>query len=219
MRRGAFMRLGGGAADAEVDFNFNEPAISTGDAMEGASGSASEDWTNNVGRGPGESAEMWPQGIRDVHAGFPRRTLQCSVHPVAIRWSYERHLDSFQRDHPDREAIKCGMRERHRRAASSSIKERLLVRTANLLHTWVSWADEMDNTIIEPDGMLAAGAMLTPGKTIKAGELWAGRPAKFLRKVSPEEVKKNRSMAEHYRKIAEQHDYDARGETATAPYP
>ncbi|UTW53921.1 gamma carbonic anhydrase family protein [Kordiimonas sp. SCSIO 12610] len=77
----------------------------------------------------------------------------------------------------------------------------------------------MDNTVIESDGMLAAGAMLTPGKTIKSGELWAGRPAKFVRGLRPEEIEKNRSMAEHYRRIAEQHKIDAKGETADEPYP
>lgn len=77
----------------------------------------------------------------------------------------------------------------------------------------------MDNATIESDGMLAAGAMLTPGKIVKSRELWVGRPAKFLRLVTEEELEKNRSMAEHYRKIAEQHRYDSVGETSPNPYP
>lgn len=77
----------------------------------------------------------------------------------------------------------------------------------------------MDNAVIEPDGMLAAGAMLTPGKRIKRGELWAGSPAKFLRFVKDSEIEKNRSMAEHYRLLAVQHDKDSRGETAEVVYP
>jgi carbonic anhydrase/acetyltransferase-like protein (isoleucine patch superfamily) len=67
--------------------------------------------------------------------------------------------------------------------------------------------------------MLAAGAMLTPGKIINEAELWAGRPAKFLRMLTDKEIEKNRSMAEHYRKIAEQHKCDAEGRIATNPYP
>ena len=77
----------------------------------------------------------------------------------------------------------------------------------------------MDNVTIEPDGMLAAGAMLTPGKTVGKAELWVGRPAKFLRYLTDEELEKNRSMAEHYRKIAEQHKLDSMGEIADQPYP
>ncbi|WP_020399040.1 gamma carbonic anhydrase family protein [Kordiimonas gwangyangensis] len=77
----------------------------------------------------------------------------------------------------------------------------------------------MDNTVIESDGMLAAGAMLTPGKTVGAGELWAGSPAKFMRKVTDAELEKNRSMAEHYRRLADQHRLDSLGESADKPYP
>ncbi len=77
----------------------------------------------------------------------------------------------------------------------------------------------LDNTVIEENGMLAAGGMLTPGKTIAANELWGGRPAKFMRMLRDDEIAKNRSMALHYRKIAEQHAYDGRGEVNPSPYP
>ncbi len=76
----------------------------------------------------------------------------------------------------------------------------------------------MDNTTIESDGMLAAGAMLTPGKTVKSGEMWAGRPAKFMRDLTDAEITKNRGMAEHYRLLAEQHKRDAEGSVGAA-YP
>jgi len=36
--------------------------------------------------------------------------------------------------------------------------------------------------------MLAGGAMLTPGKTVKGGEMWGGRPAKRMRDLSDEEI-------------------------------
>lgn len=77
----------------------------------------------------------------------------------------------------------------------------------------------MDNAVIEEDGMLAAGAMLTPGKIVGKAELWVGSPARFLRLVTDKELEKNRSMAEHYRKIAEQHRFDANGEISPNPYP
>lgn len=77
----------------------------------------------------------------------------------------------------------------------------------------------MDNAVIESDGMLAAGGMLTPGKRIKRGELWAGSPAKFIRHVKDSELEKNRSMAEHYRLLAVQHDADSRGAIVDPPYP
>jgi carbonic anhydrase/acetyltransferase-like protein (isoleucine patch superfamily) len=63
----------------------------------------------------------------------------------------------------------------------------------------------MDGCVVEPDGMLAAGAMLTPGKRIAARELWAGRPAKLLRMLSDEEVARNRAGAAGYVELARLH--------------
>ena len=42
----------------------------------------------------------------------------------------------------------------------------------------------MNGCVIESDGMLAAGALLTPGKRIGAGQLWGGRPAVFMRDLN-----------------------------------
>lgn len=56
----------------------------------------------------------------------------------------------------------------------------------------------MDGCVIETDGMLAAGAMLTPGKRIARGQLWAGRPATYLRDLKPEEIARNRAGAAGY---------------------
>lgn len=42
----------------------------------------------------------------------------------------------------------------------------------------------MDDCIIEEEAMVAAGALVTPGKIVKSGEVWAGRPAKKLRDVN-----------------------------------
>jgi len=46
----------------------------------------------------------------------------------------------------------------------------------------------LDQAVIETGGVLAAGAVLAPGKRIKAGELWAGTPAKLVRQLSAEEI-------------------------------
>ncbi|HCH56296.1 MAG TPA: gamma carbonic anhydrase family protein [Rhodospirillaceae bacterium] len=46
----------------------------------------------------------------------------------------------------------------------------------------------LDRCTIETHSMLAGGAMLTPGKTVKAGELWGGRPARPMRELSEEEI-------------------------------
>ncbi|PZO91013.1 MAG: gamma carbonic anhydrase family protein [Sphingomonas sanxanigenens] len=63
----------------------------------------------------------------------------------------------------------------------------------------------MDGGHIESDGMLAAGAMMTPGKHIGAGELWAGRPAKLLRMLSDAERAGNQLGVAHYVENARMH--------------
>ena len=69
----------------------------------------------------------------------------------------------------------------------------------------------MDGAVIEPTGMLAAGAMLTPGKVIPAGELWAGRPARKMRDLSDEDLANNRKSAVHYVEVARAHRLGAAG--------
>lgn len=61
----------------------------------------------------------------------------------------------------------------------------------------------LDGAVVEGDAMLAAGALLTPGKVVKSGELWAGRPAKYLRALTPEEIARNRAGAAGYARLAQ----------------
>lgn len=63
----------------------------------------------------------------------------------------------------------------------------------------------MDGCVIESDAMLAAGAMLTPGKRIPSGQMWAGRPAKYIRDLTPEEITRNRAAPGHYVQLGKAH--------------
>jgi carbonic anhydrase/acetyltransferase-like protein (isoleucine patch superfamily) len=63
----------------------------------------------------------------------------------------------------------------------------------------------MDGCEIEGEAMLAAGAMLTPGKRIPSGQLWAGRPAKYIRDLTPEELAGHRMGVAHYVELAKRH--------------
>ncbi|MFW0776474.1 MAG: gamma carbonic anhydrase family protein [Rickettsiales bacterium] len=58
----------------------------------------------------------------------------------------------------------------------------------------------MDGSRVESGGMLAAGALLTPGKTVPKGQLWAGNPAKYFRDLKPEEAAFIGQSAENYYK-------------------
>lgn len=54
-------------------------------------------------------------------------------------------------------------------------------------------------------GMLAAGALLAPGKALPAGELWAGRPARPMRSLAAGEVEAMQRQAAHYVDNARRH--------------
>jgi carbonic anhydrase/acetyltransferase-like protein (isoleucine patch superfamily) len=56
----------------------------------------------------------------------------------------------------------------------------------------------LDEAVIEGGAMLAAGALLTPGKRIPRGQLWAGSPAKFMRDLRPDEIAGHAVMVEDY---------------------
>ena len=45
----------------------------------------------------------------------------------------------------------------------------------------------MDGAVVETGAMVAAGALVSPGKTVKAGQLWAGTPARYMRDCADQE--------------------------------
>jgi len=63
----------------------------------------------------------------------------------------------------------------------------------------------LDGAVIETDAMVAAGAIVTPNKIVRSGELWAGAPAKKMRDMTPEEMERRRRSAPNYAANARQH--------------
>ena len=63
----------------------------------------------------------------------------------------------------------------------------------------------MDRCVVEGGAMVAAGAVVTPRKRVKSGELWAGTPARYSRTLKPEEIGYMRWVPEHYRRLAEEY--------------
>ena len=56
----------------------------------------------------------------------------------------------------------------------------------------------MNGCVIETDGMLGAGALLTPGKRIATGQLWTGRPAAYARDLNERALAEMRLGVAHY---------------------
>ena len=63
----------------------------------------------------------------------------------------------------------------------------------------------MDLARVEQYGMLAAGAVLTPKKIVKSGEIWAGNPAKFFRQMTQIEKDYIKVSSQNYIELANEY--------------
>jgi carbonic anhydrase/acetyltransferase-like protein (isoleucine patch superfamily) len=59
-------------------------------------------------------------------------------------------------------------------------------------------ATVMDYAVVETGAWVAAGALVTPGKRVKTGEMWMGRPARPTRAVTNAERETIVSIARRY---------------------
>jgi len=59
----------------------------------------------------------------------------------------------------------------------------------------------MDRVTVEDDVLIAAGSVVSPGKTLKSGWLYRGSPAQPARELTPEEIQSLKYSAEHYVRV------------------
>ena len=62
----------------------------------------------------------------------------------------------------------------------------------------------LDNSFIDEYSFVAAGAVVTPGTKINKHELWAGNPAKFVRKVTDIEIDLIKNTPVVYEKLSKE---------------
>jgi len=63
----------------------------------------------------------------------------------------------------------------------------------------------MDGAIVERHALIAAGALVTPGKRVLSGQVWAGTPARHVRNVRPSDIDMIREAARLYVENGIQH--------------
>jgi len=63
----------------------------------------------------------------------------------------------------------------------------------------------MDGVVVESQAMVAAGALITPGKIVRRGQLWAGSPAKHLRDLTEKEMAYFPVATQLYAQYAQNH--------------
>ncbi len=56
----------------------------------------------------------------------------------------------------------------------------------------------MDEAVLEPDSLVAAGAVVTPGTVVPSGTLWRGVPAAYGRDLTDAEIEYHAYSAGHY---------------------
>jgi len=66
-------------------------------------------------------------------------------------------------------------------------------------------ATVMDLAIVESGAMVAAGSIVTPGKRVKSGQLWAGTPARYVRDLKESDLEMMKYTAPHYVKLAREY--------------
>jgi carbonic anhydrase/acetyltransferase-like protein (isoleucine patch superfamily) len=66
-------------------------------------------------------------------------------------------------------------------------------------------ATVMDGAVVEDDVVIAAGALVTPGKRLRSGYLYAGSPAREVRPLSEKELSYFIYSANNYVKLKDQH--------------
>ena len=60
----------------------------------------------------------------------------------------------------------------------------------------------MDGACIKDNAMIAAGSLVTPGKTVPSRQLWAGRPARYMRDLSDKDIEAITHSAQDYATLA-----------------
>ncbi len=56
----------------------------------------------------------------------------------------------------------------------------------------------LDGAVVRKNAFVGAGSLVSPGKVVGEGELWLGNPARFVRKLTPEQIDGIRYSAQHY---------------------
>jgi carbonic anhydrase/acetyltransferase-like protein (isoleucine patch superfamily) len=60
----------------------------------------------------------------------------------------------------------------------------------------------LDGAVVEGQSMVAAGAVVTPGKRVPKGELWAGNPAKKIKDLTEQDLANFAFSAPHYAELS-----------------
>jgi len=67
----------------------------------------------------------------------------------------------------------------------------------------------LDGAVIEGEAMVAAGALIPPGKVVRRGELWAGNPGRKLRNLTEKDYENFKRVVADYVTLARSYSSEA----------
>jgi len=65
-----------------------------------------------------------------------------------------------------------------------------------------------DGAVVRKNSIVSPGSVVPMGKHIPSGELWAGNPAAFVRKLETAEMEQVQSSAENFYTLAQRHEHE-----------
>jgi carbonic anhydrase/acetyltransferase-like protein (isoleucine patch superfamily) len=63
----------------------------------------------------------------------------------------------------------------------------------------------LDGAVVQRHAFVGAGALVAPGRTVGAGELWIGNPARCVRSLGEREIEALHYSAEHYVQVKDEY--------------
>jgi len=116
----------------------------------------------------------------------------------------------------DRVVIHEASEKEHTDAIPTLIGDNVIVDPNSVLHACTiqdqvrigSGSVILDGSIMEKSTMLESGSLLTKGKVVPSGEVWGGNPAKFVRKITEEDIKAIKKMAEQWTLYGRRHQLE-----------
>ncbi|MBV1776587.1 gamma carbonic anhydrase family protein [Burkholderiaceae bacterium DAT-1] len=142
----------------------------------------------------GENASVWPGAIIRADVNSVRIGKDSNVQDLACL-----HVTHKRPEDPE--------------GAPLVIGERVTIGHSVVLHG-CTIGDEcligigtivLDRAVIEPRVMVGAGSLVPPGKVLKSGHLYLGRPVKEVRALTEDEMSHLAYSAQHYVRLMNKH--------------
>lgn len=142
----------------------------------------------------GADASVWPGVVIRADVNRVRIGARTSIQDGSVL-----HVNQPTPDHPGGDPLHLGADVTVGHAVilhGCTVEDGCLVGMGSIV---------LDRAVLRAGVMLAAGSLVAPGKVLHGGWLWAGRPARPVRELRPEEHERIAQSAGHYAALKERY--------------